>query len=82
MKPDSLGWLRSLLWLILLAFAVRALSGCAAKKPTKGFIAVFHNCTVTAKDPDGRALSCYCGKYTLATDAKTGQPAALCEGKK
>lgn len=33
MTHDSLGWLRSLLWLLLLAFAVRALSGCAARSP-------------------------------------------------
>lgn len=61
----------SLLWL----------AGCAAKKPATGYIAAFQNCRVTAKNADGTLASCFCGKYTLGTDAKTGKPVAICSGK-
>jgi len=59
------------------------LAGCAAQKKPKpaGEISTFQNCHVTAKNDDGTLASCYCGKFTLAVDAKTGKNVALCSGK-
>ncbi len=60
-------------------------AGCAAqKKPgakPAGEISTFQNCHVTAKNDDGTVASCYCGKFTIAVDAKTGKNVALCSGK-
>jgi hypothetical protein len=39
---------------------------------------MFQHCLVTARDDDGKALSCRCPKLTWATDAKTGKAVALC----
>lgn len=74
----TLSWAAVLTWLLFSVW------GCAAahRKPTAaGEITYFRNCRITEKNPDGTAASCYCGKFTLGTDAKTGKNVALCEGK-
>jgi len=59
------------------------LSGCAAEhRGLSAFPArtdvVFQHCLVTARDQDGKALSCRCPKVTWAVDSKTGRATALC----
>lgn len=66
---------------IILAGAL-LLSGCAAKTGGQALLpsrsVIFQHCIVTARDEDGKALSCQCPKLSWATDAKTGRAVALC----
>ena len=68
---------------IILATAFLS-SGCAAKRPGAASLlparseVVFQHCIVTARDDNGKALSCRCPQLSWATDAKTGKAVALC----
>jgi hypothetical protein len=69
--------------LALILCAAFLSSGCAVKSGGAALLpsrteVVFQHCLVTARDDDGKALSCRCPKLTWATDAKTGKAVALC----